>query len=364
MEVHMAVFKKAGVYWIDYYVSGRRKRERIGPDKRLAETVLKKRQVAIAEGKYLDKRRPITTTFDELAREFLGYAKANKRSWVRDEVSIRILTEVFGGKRLTEITPDTIERYKAARLASTSARGRPPRPATINRELACLKTMFNLASKGVLHLPRGVPPDNPVHAVKFLEEQNIRDRILTGEEFARLVDVSPVYLKPVLTCAYHTGMRKGEIFRLTWERVDLKAGFIRLKDTDTKTGEGRSVPIGRQLREVLQRLPIGLDPQGTHARYVFTRQGRPITSLRDAFVSSCQRAGLRDFRFHDLRHTAVTNLRRSGIDVLTAMKITGHKTMAAFKRYHTIDEDDLAAAQRRMDTYLDTTRERRQEQYL
>jgi integrase len=358
----MAVFKKQGVYWIDYYVNGRRKRERIGPDKRLAQTVLQKRKVAIAEGKYLDKRRPITTTLDELARAFLGYAKANKRSWVRDQVSIRILLETFGGKRLTEMIPDAIERYKASRLTSTTVRGRPPRPATINRELACPKTMFNLAVKGVLLLPRGVPPENPVRAVKFLEEHNVRDRVLTAEEFERLVDVSPAYLQPVPRCAYHTGMRKGEILGLTWERVDLKAGFIRLRDTDTKTGEGRSIPIGRELREALQRLPIALDPQGARGPYVFTRHGRPMKSLRDAFVSGCHRVGLRDVRFHDLRHTAVTNLRRSGVDALTAMKITGHKTMAAFKRYHSMDENDPTAAQRRMDTYLDTRAESGQQQ--
>jgi hypothetical protein len=63
----LAVFKKQGVYWIDYYVNGRRKRERIGPDKRLAETVLRKRRVEIAESKSLERKRPITTTFDELA---------------------------------------------------------------------------------------------------------------------------------------------------------------------------------------------------------------------------------------------------------------------------------------------------------
>jgi integrase len=360
----MGVFKKQGVYWIDYYVNGRRKRERIGPDKRLAETVHRKRKVEIAEGKFLDKRRPITTNFDVLAREFLTYAQANKRSWRRDEVSIRILTAVFGGKLLTEISPDAIERYKASRMASTSARGGPPRPATINRELACLKTMFNLAAKGILHLPGGVPPENPIRAVKFLDEKNIRDRVLSAEEFQRMVDASPDYLKPVLICAYYTGMRKGEILRLTWDRVDLKAGFIRLKDMDTKTGQGRSIPIGRELLEALQHLPIVLDPQGTRMPYVFTRHGQPIKSMWDAFASICRRLGLGDFRFHDLRHTAVTNLRRSGVDALTAMKITGHKTMAAFKRYHTIDEDDLTAAQRRMDTYLDTKGEMRRQHLM
>ncbi len=70
----MGVFKKQGVYWIDYYLQGHRKRERIGPDKRLAETVLRKRKVEIAEGKYLEKPRPITTTFDDLADAYLSYA--------------------------------------------------------------------------------------------------------------------------------------------------------------------------------------------------------------------------------------------------------------------------------------------------
>src|SRR5919108_1442097 len=100
----MGVFKKQGVFWIDYYVSGHRKRERIGPDKRLAETVLRKRKVEIAEGRFLERRRPITTTFDELAQEYLKYAQSNKRSWTRDKASIRMLTKMFGGKRLTEMT--------------------------------------------------------------------------------------------------------------------------------------------------------------------------------------------------------------------------------------------------------------------
>src|SRR5262247_4361825 len=100
----MAVFKKQGVYWIDYYLNCQSKRERIGPDKRLAETVLKKRKVEIAEGKFLDKQRPVTTTFDELADAYLYYAtyQQQKRSWKRDRTSITILKTYYGGKRLTE----------------------------------------------------------------------------------------------------------------------------------------------------------------------------------------------------------------------------------------------------------------------
>ena len=108
----MAVFKKHGVYWIDYYVSGQRKRERIGPSRRQAETVLQKRKVEIAEGKFLDKKRPVTTTFNELADTCYAYVvnQQRKRSWARDRTSIRALTGYFGGKRLTAITPASIEQ--------------------------------------------------------------------------------------------------------------------------------------------------------------------------------------------------------------------------------------------------------------
>ena len=75
----MAVFKKQGVYWIDYYLNCQSKRERIGPDKRLAETVLQKRKVEIAEGKFLDKKQPVTTTFDELADAYFGYVVHQQR---------------------------------------------------------------------------------------------------------------------------------------------------------------------------------------------------------------------------------------------------------------------------------------------
>jgi integrase len=326
----------------------------------LAETVLKKRKVAIAEGKFLDKQRPITTTFDELAAAYLTYSRKNKRSWDRDIRSVKHLAAVFGGKRLTEITPADVERYKTRRQTSTDSHGHCPKPATINRELACLKAMLNIARKGLLHLPGGMPNDNPVSSVKFFEEHNIRDRVLTSEEFQRMLEASPDYLKPILQCAYYTGMRRGEILALTWDKVDLNAGFIRLKDTDTKTDAARSIPIGRELRDVLSHIPVALDAQGKRVPYVFTHNGQQVKSVKRVFMKVRQETGITNSVFHDFRHTATTNLRRAGVDALTAMKITGHKTMAVFRRYNTIDEDDLAMAQGRMDTYMDTIGETRQ----
>jgi integrase len=166
---------------------------------------------------------------------------------------------------------------------------------------------------------------------------------LTPKEFQRTLGASPDYLKPVLLCVFSTSMRRGEILGLTWDRVDLKAGFIRLREADTKASERRSIPIGRELREVLQSLSPALDPQGHRVPFVFTRKGQRITSIREVFGQACRDPGLSDVVFHELRHTATTNLRRAGVDALTGMKITGHKTMAVFKCYNTIDEPDLAA---------------------
>jgi integrase len=353
----MGVFKKQGVYWIDYYVQGHRKRERIGPDKRLAETVLKKRKVEIAEGKYLDKQRPVTTTFDELADAYFAYAvhQQRKRSWPRDRTSIRALRTYFEGKRLTEVTPAVIEQYRAWRRETISRRGRPITPASINRELACLKRMFSVGRKGLITLKGGVPAENPVAAVSLERENNTRDRVLTCEEFDRLMDVSPIHLKPILLTAYHTGMRKTEILNLTWERVDLRAGVIRLRPQDTKTQERRIIPLTKELSEMLRNATIYLDAAGHRVPYVFTYAGKRIGSVRRAFETACRKVGLTNVVFHDLRHTFVTNMRRAGVDYFRIMAITGHKTMTAFKRYHTIETDDLHQAINRLDTYMDTS---------
>jgi integrase len=186
--------------------------------------------------------------------------------------------------------------------------------------------MFNVARKGLLHLAGGMPYDNPVRRVKFFDEHNIRDRSLTAEEFHRMLDASPDDLKPTLQCASYTALRRGEILGLTWDKVDLKADFIRLKDTDTKTDDARNISIGRELREVLGRLPVALDAQGKRPLYVFTHNGRPVKSIKRVFEQVRQQTGITNAVFHDYRPTATTNLRCAGVEALTAMKITGRKT--------------------------------------
>ncbi|MDH5296385.1 MAG: site-specific integrase [Nitrospirota bacterium] len=148
-------------------------------------------------------------------------------------------------------------------------------------------------------------------------------------------------MQAIHLCVYQTGMRLGEILGLTWDRVDCKTGLIHLRAADTKTDNARLVPLTSELTVLLKDL---YKIRYLDERKVFLVKGRSVGSIKTAFNGACRRAGIKGFRFHDFRHTAVTNMRRAGIDHLTIMKITGHKTMAVFKRYNSFQMDDLTAA--------------------
>jgi integrase len=321
------------VYWIDYQVEGQRKRERIGPNKAAAEQRLREVLSAIAEGRYIQKSPDVSTRFKDLAVWYLILPEVKgKRSYDRDQRSLKNLLAFFGERFLKDITPALVEAYRQKRLSEPS--GRPPygptRPASVNREVACLKTIFNKALKD------GKAGRNPVVGVKQLKENNERDRLLSPEEYLRLLSQCPVYLKPIVKLGYHTGMRISEILSLTWGKVDLKAGFIRLQAEDTKTREPRAVPLSPDLVAMFQALPRGLP-----GVKVFQRGGKPIRSIREALAAACKRAMIEDFTFHDFRHTAINNWRLQGHDYFRIMAASGHKTMQVFKRYNKVTETEL-----------------------
>jgi len=173
--------------------------------------------------------------------------------------------------------------------------------------------------------------------------------VLEPEEFTRLQAHSAPHLQAINFVAYQTGMRQGEILHLTWDRVDLKANVIRLQAEDTKTNEGRLVPLPPELTALLKDL---YKVRYLVEDHVFLVKGHSVNSIKTAFNAACRRARIHGFHFHDFRHTAVTNMPRAGIDHLTIMKITGHKTLDVFKRYNSFLEGDLREAASRFNTYL------------
>lgn len=147
-------------------------------------------------------------------------------------------------------------------------------------------------------------------------------------------------------------MRKGEILSLTWGKIDFKSGFIRLSHEETKTNEKRIIPLNKELTTIFKGMVRHL-PQPN----VFLLNGELIKCIKESFNKAVKDAGIENFVFHDYRHTAITNWRRAGIDYLTIMRMSGHKTMSCFKRYNTIDEQDLKNAVGKVDTYLTSRNE-------
>ncbi len=180
------------VWWIEWYQDGQRKRERIGPNKVAAEQRLKV-LTARAEGRYIKKSPEARVRFKDLAAWYLDLPEVKaKRSYRRDKELMANLLPHFGDKLLKVITPALVEAYRQRRLSEPSRRTPQTltKPATVNREVACLKTIFNKAVKN------GKAEKNPAQGVKHLKENNERDRILSLEEFARLLAHSSPQFKP------------------------------------------------------------------------------------------------------------------------------------------------------------------------
>ena len=134
----MGVCRRGSDYFIDYYVHGRRRREKIGTSRKLAEAVLGKRKLEIAEGKFIDVVRKEKIRFEDFAQQYLNiYSKQHKKSWKTDLYLLKDLERFFKGKYLYSITPKDIEQFKMERLKETVG-SKNVSAATVNRQLDVL----------------------------------------------------------------------------------------------------------------------------------------------------------------------------------------------------------------------------------
>lgn len=177
---------------------------------------------------------------------------------------------------------------------------------------------------------------------------------MTHDEFESLCQHSGRHIREILTTAYYTGMRLGEILNLTWDKVDLKNRFINLDAEDTEDKEKRSIPICDELYSVLKEIPVNI-----HNNHVFMFRGKSVNDIRTGLAKACKKAGIiygrfkKDgFIFHDLRHTFNTNMRKAGVQESVIMEITGHSTREMFDRYNTIDEEDKRKAVDKLQGFL------------
>ena len=318
----MGVYEKNGNWYIRYYVGDKNVRRKIGPGKGLAEIALKKIKVAIAEGRYLDIKKEQKIKFENFADEYIKtHSKTNNKSWEQTDLhTVKCLKAFFAGKYLSEITPQMVEQFKAKRVTEV-------KPATTNRALALLKSIFNKAIAWNKFDSR-----NPVKGIKFYKEQP-RLRFLEREEITKLIDNSTEPLKSIIIIALNTGMRRGEIFNLKWHDIDFSRGIISLYET--KNGEQRKVPMNEQVKKAI--IAVRKTPDSP---YVFcNEEKRPYCDIRKSFFTACKKSRITDFHFHDLRHTFASQLVMSGIDLNTVRELLGHKTIEMTLRYAHLSPD-------------------------
>lgn len=311
----MALYQRGRIWYADFYINGRRTQTSTGTsNKREAERFLAQRITS--------DHKPIRVPFKEFGQRYIEYAKANKRSWIRDEQMLKQLGGFYKTELLSDIGTLSVEDYKIQRMKEVA-------PVTVNREVALLKHMFNLADAWGVFRGR-----NPVKGVKFLAENNLKFRVLSEEEEAKLLRCCPLYLHDMVLFALHTGLRSGDIFRLKWEDINTKEQ--QLKIVVRKTNRELEFPLTDAINTILGRWRTI-----QRCAFVFYNQltGHRFHDVKTALKNAVADAGFTGITWHTFRHTFATRLIGQGTDIITVKELLGHAEIKTTMRYaHTSRE--------------------------
>ena len=332
-------------YWISYYVGKKVSRELVGSSYSEAVAAEGKRRVQKIEGQKILDIKDRSVTFNQLrdwfsdqpTKKALAYYKVlmiNINSWCAE----------YGHYGVYQITALDIKNFRIKRKQKGLS------DSYIDQEVGSIRNMLNTAWEGEKISGEALFPFKKVRKL-LKKHSNARDVIVSFEDLGRILSYMKRHARDITLTAFHTGMRRGEIVNLTWDRVDLKKRVIILKGENTKTGRGREIPINDNLFEILSEIPVSIHG----GRYVFLYKGLPVKDIRWSLRSACEKAGVPYGRkseggvtFHDLRHTFVTNMRRAGVHEKVLMEITGHLTREMQDRYDKVDGSEKSEAVNRM----------------
>jgi integrase len=309
-------------WYTDYRDQDGKRIQKVVKNAQKREDALIELQLKVAE--CFSKNHPTKTRakqieFSQFAELYLeNYAKVNKRSWKDDFYRLQKFIEFLGNVYLHDVSPIEIEKFKMAKIKEGLTK------STVNRYLAILKRLFNIA------IGWGYAKENPVMRVKFYpEKDNLKERTLTEEEEDRLLEASSEQLRPILIVALNTGMRRGEILNLKWNQTDFHAKEIKVEKT--KSGKPRVVDINSILLNELMKLKR----ESKDSQHVFLnpKTGKPYKKLQTSFEGACRRASIKGLRFHDLRHTFASRLVERGVDLIKVKELLGHSSVKVTERY-------------------------------
>jgi integrase len=291
---------------------------------------------AIRDGRYFKtseaKRHTLADLIDRYIENVLPCKGSNLKQQKNQKMQLLEWKDRIGERVLADVTPALLAETRDAMLhVPIGNQGKTRSGATVARYMAILSHAFTIAVNEWSWLD-----DSPMRKVKKPSEPRGRVRYLSEEEIQRLLDACKAsecpYLHPVVVLALSTGMRRGEILNLRWKDVDLERGQIILHET--KNNERRNVPVSRHASEVLHKL--------SKVRRIDTTLLFPANAkgsndvpfvITKPWVKALEAAGIEDFRFHDLRHTAASYLAMNGASIAEIAEVLGHKSLQMVKRY-------------------------------
>jgi site-specific recombinase XerD len=342
----MRVFRRGNRWGVDYLSKGIRIRDMVSDSKEGAEKVLadlvasgkvdnagmrKVPHRSVIKPRQRQDKQQTGLLFENLCDMYLKDSKATNKfqSYRRNKVSIQNLLEAFAGRGIGEISVLDVEQYKNSRQEKVT-------PATVNRELTCMKHMFNKAVDWELIT------ENRLRRVKNFKEPPGRVRFLDDDKERDLIVNSAPHLKPIVIFALNMGLRKGEILNLKWS--DIKMENEEIMVPQPKTNTIKIAPMNQTVLDVIKQLP-----RNGH-EYVFCHpDGQPYRDVKRSFHTACKRAGIKNFRFHDCRHHFASKLVMSGESLRAVQILLGHKDISTTMRYSHISDVYLHEAVRKLD---------------
>ena len=259
------------------------------------------------------------STFSELSDRYLEYTAGRLKSHKGLFTFYKKLNGYFGNRTLTAIKVEDVENMQSDILKQGLS------IAYANRLLIYFKRALKKAADWEI-----ISDDvlNKFKKVKLVKGETKRLRYLSEDEAQRLIDNCEGNLKAIVITALNTGMRKSEILKLTWDRVDLKNRLILLDKT--KNGERREIPVNRTLYDTLSGLIRDI-----RTDYVFynPKTLKPVYDTKKSWQKAVKKSRIIDFRFHDLRHTFASWLVMGGVDLTTVKELLGHKDVKMTLRY-------------------------------
>ena len=340
------VGKNGTGYGIDYRAGGKKHREIIGPLLGEAKDKLAERRNQAKNGIYLSLSQRRKISLGQLKEEYEKVQKGESYFEKARKYYLKTIEDFFGsGRKLYQITPLDIEKFKVSRKETKTQHGKERSDISVNRELETFRHMLNKAVEwGWLEknpFDRFKKPDGK--SSLFYQENNDRTRYLNEDEIRKLLNFSPPHLKNIVQAAIFTGLRAGDILRLQWSQVDLSRStltFHEQKKNDRERVKFLNQDMINILLEIKQNnLLTGIEPE-----YIFLgpkrkrKSAEPIVCVRRSFRSALKRAGIKDFHFHDLRHTSASHLIMRGASMKAVQEHLNHSSPTMTNRYAHISE--------------------------